>query len=110
MWNLGFCAFVSVSLLAFSLANAGSAGGVVAMMAGALGLVLTPLAAFSGGARLGLWWLGWALALGTWLTPVDLATVVAHCIAVLTFVVTGMEARRDPVAASSVVGPVIPTR
>jgi hypothetical protein len=103
MWNLGFCAFVSVSLLAFSLANATSAGGVVAMVAGALGLVLSPLAAFSSRARLGLWWLGWALALATWLTPFDITTIVAHGIAVLTFVVTGADSRRDRVVAGAAI-------
>ena len=105
MWNLGICAFVSVSLLAFSLANATSAGGAVAMVAGLAGLVLTPLTAFSARARLGLWWLGWALAAATWLTPFDITTVVAHGIAVITFVVIGTDSRRD--RAEAVVGAAI---
>ncbi len=104
MWNLGFCAFVSTSLLAYSLVNAGTAGGWVTMAAGMLGLVLTPLAALSRRARLGLWWLGWALALATWLTPLDLTTVFAHVVGVLTFVVIGADARDR--AARPVVGAV----
>ena len=103
MWNLGFCAFVSTSLLAYSLVNANTAGGLVTMVAGALGLFLTPLAALSSRARQGLWWLGWALALATWLTAFDLTTVVAHVIAVLTFVVTGTNGRRDPAGTRAAV-------
>jgi hypothetical protein len=102
MWNLGFCAFVSTSLLAYSLANANTAGGWVTMAAGALGLGLTPLAALSNRARRGLWWLGWALALATWLTALDLTTVVVHVIAVLTFVVTGTSARASAPARPAV--------
>ena len=94
MWTLGVCAFASVSLVAFSLTGPLSLSGVAAMAAGALGLLLTPLAAFSRRARLGLWCLGWALALVTLFSGADLPELVVHMLAVLTFVLAGTQAPR----------------
>jgi hypothetical protein len=89
MWSLGICGFTSVCLLAFSLTAPTPAGGLAAMSAGVLGIFLTPLAAFSRRARLGLWYLGWALALATWLTAFEVIAVVVHALAMVVFVVVG---------------------
>ena len=78
MLTLGFCAFASMSLLAFSLTGPLSPGGLAAMLAGALGILLTPLATFSRRARLGLWCLGWALALATLVSGAELPAMVVH--------------------------------
>jgi hypothetical protein len=94
MWSLAVCGFASVSLLAFSLTAPTSAGGLAAMAAGALGTFLTPLAAFSRGARTALWCLGWALALATWLTAFDVTTAALHTLAVLAFVIAGTDTAR----------------
>jgi hypothetical protein len=101
MWSLGIAAFTSVSLLAFSLTAPMSAGGVAAMAAGALGILLTPLAAFSSRARLGLWCLGWAFALATWVTAFDVTTVVVHALAVVVFVVAGSGSGKLALAAGA---------
>jgi hypothetical protein len=104
MWMMGVCAFASMSLLAFSLTQPLSLGGMVAMTAGVLGILLTPLSAFSGRARGGLWYLGWALALATWLTPFALTTVVVHVLAVVVFVVAGSGSERANPAPGSTPG------
>jgi hypothetical protein len=74
---------------------------MVGMTAGVLGILLTPLSAFSGRARWGLWYLGWALALATWLTPFALTTVVVHVLAVVVFVVAGTDSRPGRPAPAS---------